>query len=116
MRKPYLSPQIFKQRRKKLAPLIPGCAVVLPSWPEHVRNHDSTFPYRQESNMLYLSGFDEPGSCFIFRPGQTPESVLFVRPKNIERETWDGFRYGPEGAKTEFGVDEVYLIDDFEQI
>ena len=116
MRKPYLDPQIFKQRRKKLASLIPGSAVVLPAWPEYVRNHDSTFAYRQESSMLYLSGFDEPGSCLVFRPGQTPETVMFVREKNVERETWDGFRYGPAGAKSEFGFDEVYPIEDFEKV
>lgn len=116
MRKPYLHPRIFQQRRQKLAALVPGAAVVLPAWPEFIRNHDGHFPYRQESNMLYLSGFDEPGSCLVFRPGQKPETVMFVRPKNIERETWDGFRYGVEGAKQEFGFDEVYSIDDFENI
>lgn len=116
MRKPYLPPRIFQQRRQKLAALIPGAAVVLPSWPEYIRNHDGHFPYRQESNMLYLTGFDEPGACLIFRPGLKPETVMFVRPKNIERETWDGFRYGVEGAKQEFGFDEVHSIDDFEKI
>jgi Xaa-Pro aminopeptidase len=115
MRKPYLNPEIFKQRRKRLAALIPGSAVILPSWPETIRNADGHFNYRQESNMLYLSGFDEPGSCLIFRPGQKPETVLFVRQKNIERETWDGFRYGPEGAKQEFGVDEAYPIKQLEE-
>lgn len=114
MRQPYLHPKIFRARREKLAALIPGCAVVLPAWPEMIRNHDSHFNYRQDSNMLYLSGFDEPGSCFIFRPGATPETILFVRPKDLERETWDGFRYGPEGAKLKFEVDEVHLIDEFE--
>jgi Xaa-Pro aminopeptidase len=115
MRKPYLNPRIFQQRRQKLAPLIPGAAVILPAWPEHIRNHDGHFPYRQESNLLYLSGFDEPGSCLIFRPGQNPETIMFVRPKNVERETWDGFRYGLDGAKQEFGFDVVHSIDDFEK-
>lgn len=116
MRKPYLPPRIFQQRRQKLSALVPGAAVVLPAWPEFIRNHDGHFPYRQESGMLYLTGFDEPGSCLIFRPGCKPETVMFVRPKNIERETWDGFRYGVDGAKQEFGFDEVYSIDEFESV
>ncbi len=116
MRKSLLPKQVYEERRKKLASLISGSAVVLPAWPEYIRNHDTNFRYRQESNMLYLTGFDEPGSCLIFRPGQTPETVLFVREKNVERETWDGFRFGPEGAKAEFGIDETYVIDDIEKI
>lgn len=115
MRKSVLAKEVFLERRKKLASLIPGCAVVLPAWPEFIRNHDSGFRYRQESNLLYLTGFDEPGSCLIFRPGQTPETVLFVREKNVERETWDGFRFGPEAAKQVFGVDEAYTIQQIEQ-
>lgn len=115
MRQPYLNPKTFQQRRQRLGALIPGAAVVLPAWPEYIRNADGHFPYRQESNLLYLAGFDEPGSCLLFRPGQNPETIMFVRAKNAERETWDGFRYGPEGARKEFGFDEVYLIDEFEE-
>jgi len=59
---------------------------------------------------------DEPGSCLIFRAGQTPETVLFVREKDIERETWDGFRFGPEAAKEVFGVDEAYSIDQISEV
>lgn len=116
MRKSYLPKEIFAERRRRLASLIPGSALVLPAWPEYIRNHDTNFLYRQESNMLYLSGFDEPGSCLIFRPGQSPETVLFVREKNVERETWDGFRFGPQAAKEVFGVDEAYTIDQLEEL
>lgn len=116
MRKSVLPKEVFAERRKRLASLIPGSAVVLPAWPERIRNHDGHFSYRQESNMIYLTGFDEPGSCLVFRPGQTPETVLFVREKNVERETWDGFRFGPEGAKQVFGADEAYTIDQIEEV
>ena len=44
-----------------------------------------------------------------------PETVMFVREKNLERETWDGFRFGPEGTKKEFGIDEVYSISQLEE-
>jgi Xaa-Pro aminopeptidase len=116
MRKSAVSPEILKARRRRLGQLIPGCALVLPAWPEAYRNADSQFNYRAESNLYYLTGFDEPECCLIFRPGKTPETVMFVRPKNIERETWDGFRFGLEGAKEVFGFDQTYAIGDFTQV
>lgn len=116
MRKSILPKDVFAERRKRLASLVPGSAVILPAWPEFIRNHDTNFLYRQESNLLYMTGFDEPGSCLLFRPGQTPETIMFVREKNIERETWDGFRFGPQGAKQIFGFDECYTIDKFEEM
>lgn len=116
MRKASQNPEFFKKRRQRLAQLIPNCAMVLPSWPEYYRNADSHFNYRVESNLFYLTGFDEPECCLIFRPGKTPETVMFVRQKNIERETWDGFRFGLEGAKTAFGFDQTYDIADFNKL
>src|SRR5262245_1291651 len=104
MRKARINIEFFKNRRGKLAQLIPGCAVVLPAWPEYIRNADAHHGYRVESNLYYLTGFEEPESCLVFRPGKTPETILFVRKKNVERETWDGFRFGLEGAKEIFGV------------
>jgi Xaa-Pro aminopeptidase len=104
---------VFKERRKKLAAMAQGSAIVIPSNPDLVRNNDVHHPYRQDTNLFYLTGFEEPESILVFRPGQTPETVMFVRPKDVERETWDGFRYGPEGTAREFGIDKAYLISDF---
>lgn len=108
MRKPQFDMTIFKNRRTKLRDLAPGAAFLLPAAPEI-----KWVPYRQDSNFFYLSGFEEPGSFLLIRPGQTPESILFVRPKDPLRETWDGFRYGPEASKTEFLIDQTYLASDF---
>lgn len=116
MRKSVMPKEVFAERRKRLGSLIPGSAIVLPAWPEQIRNHDGHYRYRPESSLMYLSGFDEPGSCLVFRPGQNPETVMFVREKNIERETWDGFRFGPEGAKKVFGYDEVFTMDQFAEV
>lgn len=115
MRKAPINPEFFKLRRDRLAQLIPGCALVLPAWPEYYRNADSNFNYRVESNLFYLTGFDEPEACLIFRPGKTPETVMFVRTKNPLRETWDGFRFGVEGAKEVFGFDQTFPISEFDQ-
>lgn len=103
-------------RRRKLAQLIPNCALVLPAWPEYIRNADAHHAYRVESNLYYMTGFEEPESCLVFRPGQNPETVMFVREKNIERETWDGFRFGVEGAKDVFKIDKTYPYSDFEKV
>lgn len=116
MRKSAIHPEVFKARRKRLAQLIPNCALVLPAWPEQYRNADSHFNYRPESSLFYLTGFDEPEAVLVFRPGKTPETVMFVRAKNVERETWDGFRFGLEGAKSVFGYDETYAYGDFEKV
>jgi Xaa-Pro aminopeptidase len=116
MRKALMNPEFYKARRSRLGQLIPNCAVVLPAWPEQYRNADMHYTYRVESSLYYLTGFEEPDSCMIFRPGKTPETVLFVRPKNAERETWDGFRFGIDGTKQVYGVDQTYDIHDFDRI
>lgn len=116
MRKPTMDMKIFAERRRNLAGQIPGAAMVVASHPELIRNHDVHFPYRQDSNMFYLTGWEEPESILVFRPGCTPETTLFVRRRDAERETWDGFRYGPEGCENEFKVDKAYPIDEFEKV
>lgn len=113
MRTPQADMSIFKERRAKLAQRISGGALILTAHPEYIRNNDVHYPYRQDSNFYYLTGFEEPGSIFMFIPGAKEEAVLFVRDKDPERETWDGFRYGPEGAYKHFGVDAAYSIHDF---
>ena len=116
MRRPNLDMSVFKERRRKLGALTEGAAVVLHSQPEYLRNNDVGYPYRQDTNLFYLTGFEEPETILVFRAGQTPETTLFVRAKDVERETWDGFRYGPEATKSEFKVDDVQLIKDFDRL
>lgn len=111
MRTPQYAMSIFKERRKKLANHLKDSALILTANPEVIRNGDVHYPFRQNSNMFYLTGFEEPNSALIFRPGKNPETVLFVMSKDPAQETWTGFRYGVEGAKRYFEVDEVYSID-----
>lgn len=115
MRKPGIDIQECKKRREKLKALAEGAAVILPAHSEYIRNHDVHHSYRQDSNLFYLTGFEEPESVLIFRPGQSPETILFVRKKDLTRETWDGFRFGPELAKESFQVDATFAIDDFDE-
>lgn len=114
MRRPSENVRLFSDRRAKIAERMAGATLVVASNPEYIRNHDVEYPYRQDSNLYYLTGFEEPESIFVFRPGRSPETVLFVRKKNPEMETWTGFRYGPELAMKEYKVDVAYAIEDFD--
>ncbi len=116
MRKSLIDPKILKKRRQALAEVTPGSAVIIPAHPEYIRNHDVHHAYRQDSNLFYFTGFEEPESVMVFRPGMDPECVLFVREKNLERETWDGFRFGPDLAAQTFGIERAYPINDFDRI
>lgn len=115
MRKATENVKTFKSRREKVIKQLGNNALVVAAHPEHIRNHDVGFAYRQDSNLYYLTGFEEPESILILRPGNFPESIMFVRQKNIERETWDGFRFGPEMAQQEFQIDKCYPIEEFEK-
>ncbi len=110
-RKPLCDIEIFKKRRSRLRDLAKGSAFVLPAALENY-----WIPYRQDSNFFYLTGFDEPESMAVIRPGLSPEFVLFVRPKDKDKEIWDGFRFGPEGAQRDFGADEAYLITEKDRL
>ncbi|MGE3973677.1 MAG: aminopeptidase P N-terminal domain-containing protein [Bdellovibrionales bacterium] len=114
MRQPSFDMKIFKDRRHSLASKAEGAAIIMAAHPDMIRNHDVHHPYRQDSHFLYLTGFEEPESVLVFRPKKDPEYVLFVRNKDPLRETWDGFRYGPEGAMKSFGADKSYTYDEIE--
>lgn len=115
MRKPSDNMQIFARRRRLLAEKAKGGAIIISSHPEMIRNNDVHHQYRQDTNLFYLTGWEEPESVFVFRPGQSPETVMFVRMKDVERETWDGFRYGPQGCAQEFRIDKTFLVEDFDK-
>ncbi len=104
----------YAARRARLAAgMAPGAVAVLATAPEALRNGDSEYPYRHDSYFYYLSGFTEPESVLVLvaAKGDAPaRSILFCREKNVERETWDGFRHGPAAAREAFGFDEAYPI------
>ena len=106
----------FRQRRQQLLHRMGTGVAVIPTAPEAIRNRDSHYPYRFDSYFYYLTGFAEPESVLILIAGAQPKSVLFCRDKDLEREIWDGFRYGPEGAREFFGVDEAYSISGLDEL
>jgi Xaa-Pro aminopeptidase len=98
-----------KRRSALLSQMQHGIAIV-PTAPERVRNRDSEYLYRFDSYFYYLSGFHEPEAVLVLVAGAEPQSILFCREKDLERETWNGFRFGPEAAREAFGVDAAYPI------
>jgi Xaa-Pro aminopeptidase len=109
-------PSIYAERRARLCERLgPGTALLLMSPPERLRNGDAHYKYRQDSDILYLTGFGEPGAAVLLRPGHATPFVLFVRPRDPAAETWTGRRAGVEGAVTTFGADVAFASDDFDE-
>jgi Xaa-Pro aminopeptidase len=79
------------------------------------RSHDTQYPFRQDSDFWYLTGFDHPQAVAVLRTDGGPPYTLFVEPRNREAETWTGYRPGPEGAKRDHGADEAFEIGEFEK-
>ena len=88
---------------------------IIPAAREATRSNDTQYRYRQDSDFLYLTGFEEPESIAIIAPGREQKYTLFVRPRDPEREIWDGKRAGVEGAKSEFGAEEAFPIAEFDE-
>src|SRR3954469_16714949 len=103
---------IYAARRARLMEMLgPRAALVLASAPERLRNGDTEYKFRQDSDILYLTGFVEPGTTLVLRPGhaETP-FVMFVRPRDPAAETWTGRRAGVEGAVRDHGADAAYPV------
>ena len=107
--------QIYAKRRAALLAQMHSGIAIVPTAPERARNRDSEYLYRFDSYFYYLCGFQEPEAVLVLIAGPEPQSVLFCREKNLERETWDGFRFGPEAAREAFGVDAAYPVGQLDE-
>jgi len=115
---------IYQLRRNALAKHIfsktGGGIAVIATAPELARNRDSDFPYRHDSDFYYLTGFEEPGATLVMKVASSGksyqlESHLFCRPKDLEREIWDGIRLGPEAAPEILGIEFAHSNQDLDQ-
>ncbi len=90
-----------------------GGVAVFPSAPVAIRNNDVEHEYRQDSDLYYLTGFDEPDVVLVLATAHAQhKTVLFVRPRDPEREVWDGARAGVEGAVSNFEADAAFPISE----
>ncbi len=105
----------FAARRAAIVARLDGGVAIVRSNPEQTRSHDAAFPFRQDSDLWWLTGFGEP-DCVLVLTDRHPEhrAVLFVRPRDPEKETWNGRRAGVEGALAALGVDATYPIEELD--
>lgn len=108
----------FAKRRQQLMEIMgPNSIAILPNAEVSSRNRDVDYPYRSDSNFHYLSGFDEPESVIVIVPGRPHgEYLLFCRERKLEKEIWNGYRAGQEGAIKNFDADDSYPISDLDDI
>lgn len=108
----------FKARRDQLMAQMQaqgGGVAIIPTAREQVRNNDNHFPFRHDSYFYYLTAFTEPEALLVLIANASEQrSILFCRDKNMEREIWDGFRFGPLAAKTQFGFDAAFPITELD--
>ncbi|WP_010626028.1 Xaa-Pro aminopeptidase [Halomonas sp. KM-1] len=100
----------YRARRQALMAQLPtDGAVLLPGASLVTRSRDSDYPFRQNSDLHYLSGFAEPDALLLLLPGRSEgESVLFCQDRDPSLEAWNGIRLGAEGAVRELGVDQAF--------
>ena len=88
---------------------------IIPAAREAVRSHDTNYRYRQNSDFFYLTGFEEPEAIAVIAPSRDKKYTLFVRPRDLEQEIWNGYRAGVEGAVNDYGADEAFTIGEFDE-
>jgi Xaa-Pro aminopeptidase len=113
-----MSPNEFKRRRRQLMGMMGANSIaILPTNREAARNRDVHYPFRPDSDFFYLTGFGEPDAVMVLAPGRAHgEFILFCREKDPDKEIWDGYRAGLEGATADFGADDAFPIDDLDDI
>ncbi len=104
-----IKPQLEEFMRR----MAPRSVAIIPGAREATRSNDTNYRFRQDSDFFYLTGFEEPEAIAVVKPSETHRYALFVRPRDPEREIWDGRRAGVEGAMSEFGAEAAFPIAEF---
>src|SRR5688500_19581796 len=95
-----IKPQLEEFMRR----MAPKSVAIIPGAREATRSNDTHYRFRQDSDFFYLTGFEEPEAIAVVKPSEDHKYALFVRPRDPEREIWDGKRAGGEGAMREIGA------------
>lgn len=108
----------FARRRKQLMRMMgKGALAILPAATIKFRNRDAEYPYRQDSDFYYLTGFAEADAVAVLAPGREHgEYILFSQERDRTIETWTGRRAGQEGAIEYFGADDAFPINDIDDV
>src|SRR5947199_1916952 len=106
-----LKPQLVEFMRR----IDKNSVAIIPAAREAVRSHDTNYRYRQNSDFFYLTGFEEPDAIAVIAPSKEKKFTLFVRPRDLEQEIWNGYRAGVEGAVSNYSADEAFPINEFDE-
>lgn len=111
-----ITPQEYQERRQQLMAKIGQGTAIFRSAPHAVMHNDVEYNFRQDSNFYYFTGFNEPEAVAVLAPHhEEHQFILFVQPKDLEKETWVGYRTGVEAAKEKYGADIVFSIKEFSE-
>ncbi len=106
----------YRQRREQLMAKIGNGTAIFGSAPMAVMHNDVEYVYRQDSDFYYLTGFNEPDAVAVIAPHHAEHKfILFVQPKEREKEIWTGYRVGVDAAKEKYGADAAYLISELDE-
>jgi Xaa-Pro aminopeptidase len=106
----------YRQRREQLMAKIGNGTAIFGSAPMAVMHNDVEYTYRQDSDFYYLTGFNEPHAVAVIAPHHPEHKfIIFVQPKEREKEIWTGYQVGVDAAKTEYGADAAYLISELDE-
>lgn len=113
-----ISKKEFARRRKNLmAQMEPDSIAIVPAAKETIRNRDVDYPFRQDSDFYYLTGFAEPDAVLVLMPARKHgQYILFCRDRDPRMELWNGYRAGPEGACSDYGADDAFPVGDIDDI
>ncbi|MGH7966544.1 MAG: aminopeptidase P N-terminal domain-containing protein, partial [Candidatus Binatia bacterium] len=113
----HIDPQIYATRREAFVKQMGEGVALFPAAPLSIRSYDTEYRYRQDNDFYYLTGFPEPEALCLLSPQHEKERfILFVRPRDKDKEVWTGRRFGVEGAKELFGADAAYTIDKLDEV
>src|SRR5215218_3636693 len=104
-----IRPQLEEFMRR----MAPKSVAIIPGAREATRSNDTNYRFRQDSDFLYLTGFEEPEAIAVVNPSADKKYTLFVRPRDPERAIWDGRRAGVEGAMSDFGAHAAFPTAEF---
>lgn len=106
-----------RRRRKLMALMAPNSIAIIPAAQEKLRSRDTEYPFRQDSDFYYLSGFREPEAVLVLIPGREHgEFVMFCRDRDPALELWHGSRAGPDGVCDRFAADDAFPVNDVDEI
>jgi Xaa-Pro aminopeptidase len=106
----------YRQRRQQLIAKLGNSTAIFRSAPMAVMHNDVEYGYRQESDFFYLTGFNEAQAVAVLAPHHPEHQfILFVQPKDREKEVWSGYRCGVDAAKEIYGADAAYPIAELDE-